>query len=367
MALPTNRIYLRSPYFVSKDRADLRKIVVELYIYTGTLTTDKPATYQYRLYSDAYPISSGNYYAEIDIAEKARDYVEVAYSGSTVSSAVWIEYDLYYADDGDTALTLDSSVTLTGLDGYGYFEDGYNPSLTDNVLLSTDYVIAPTGQGIDIPCLQDNLDRFILARGGLQLYNSGPLTTTENTANVVYYADTGLGITADRCIFKFNGGIADKVVNIRYIDECKNENVRVTFVNKFGAIQNMYFFGRMKKTMNTTDSKYKRNLLTNGSYDTKRHQNTILTKNATDTITINTGYYPEDSNVTFTELFMSEQVWITFSSVNVGGDKFNIDDSQVYPVNVRSTALQYKDGIYDKLINYQVDFEIANSKINNVR
>jgi hypothetical protein len=120
MALPSSRIYLRSPYFVSLERADLSKIFVELYVYTGTLTTDKPSDYTVRLVSDAYVLSNGNYYAEIDIAEFARDYVEPVYSGSNVSNAIWIEYDLYYADDGDTSLTLEGSYTLTGLDGGGY-------------------------------------------------------------------------------------------------------------------------------------------------------------------------------------------------------------------------------------------------------
>ena len=79
MALPTTRINLRSPYYVTLTRSNLDYIVVELYVYTGTLTTDKPSDYNVKMTSTATLNGSGTRTAYIDIAAWARDYVDVAY------------------------------------------------------------------------------------------------------------------------------------------------------------------------------------------------------------------------------------------------------------------------------------------------
>lgn len=367
MALPSSRIYLRSPYFVSLERVNLSKIFVELYIYTGTLTTDKPSDYTIRAVSDSYVLANGNYRAQIDIAVYARDYVEVTYSGSNESAAVWVEYDLYYADEGDSSLTLYGSYSLTGLDGGGYFEDGFNYAGLGKALMTSDYVITPRGKGINIPVLQDDFTGFRLAKNAVLLYSQLGLTPTENTANVVYYVDTGFANTADRCILKFDSGnMSDQTIEIRYVDECLNDSIKVTFVNKYGALQDLYFFGRYQKQMNTTSETYKRNLLSEGGYNTKRHQNYVLNKNSIDTITLNSGFYPEDSNGTFIELMNSEQVWITLGSDIINGVKTSSTNT-VYPVNIKTSNLQFKTRLYDKLINYKIDFEIANDKISTVR
>ena len=365
MALPSARCYLRSPYHVYLERAALSVIQIELYIYTGTLTTDKPALPTVTLWSNAFLNSDGNYEAEIDISPFCRDYIEVSYSGSNTSAAVWIEYDLYYADDGDTSFTLSSSVDLTGLDGYGYFEDGNNPPGSSYVLQSSNYVIVPRGKAIDVPILQDNLDKFLLARGGALEYNSGTLTTTEHTSNVVYYVDTGFGPTADRMILNWTSG-SQTVVNIRYVDECFNDPVRINFVNRYGAIQTLWCFGRMKDSINVESTQFKRNLRSLGTYSTARHQETILKKNGVTKFNINTGWYPEDFNVTFQELILSEQVWIRVSSDLVDGNKFSKSDT-VYPVHIETSSLQFKKRNYDKLISYDFSMRIANDKINTIR
>lgn len=366
MALPTTLIYLQSPYFVSEERANLERIKVELYVYTGTLTTDKPSTPQYILFSDAFPNSSGDYYAEIDIAKFACDFVEVTYSGSSTSSAVWLEWNLYYADYGDTAFTLEGSYKATGLDGYGYFEEGNNPTPVQRALISSDYVVKPRNYPLEIPVLQDKLIKYQLAKGGALLYSSGTLSTTENTANVVYYANTQNAPTADRMLLTFDG-LNPQVINIRYNDECKNVPILVTFVNRYGALQDMYFFGRNKKVMDTTSERYKRNLREDGTYSKYRHQDTVMSKNGKDVISLSSGFYPESSNVTFQELLLSNQVWVTINPNKIDGAQFEARTDEVYPVNVRTSQMTYKTSQYDKLINYDIEFEIANDKKNTVR
>lgn len=375
MALPSDRIFLRSPYFVSKERSNLDLIIVDLFVYTGTLTTDKPTDPNFRLQSSAHLNDSGNKYAEVDIAELARDYVSVTYdfTATDPTNAVWVEYDLYYADSGALSLTFDSSVQLTGINGYGYFEDGYNPDPTDTVFISTDYVIVPTGDSALIPILQDYVTQW-------ELYDTGTISpsglietvtapaTTENTANVIDYVDTASTFGTPTFIrFSFSGGRGDKDIRIVYLDECEKDAIEGAFVNRFGAIQHFYLFGRADRTFTTNETSFKSNLLDGeGSYDTKKHQTAILNKNGKTMISINTGWYPEDMNGIWKEMMLSETVWLNLPSKFLDFNAFK-DLVVTAPVMVKSAAIKYKTRLRDKLIRYDFTFEFAADRINTVR
>ena len=375
MALPSNRIFLRSPYFVSKERANLDIIIVDLYVYTGTLTTDKPTVATYRVQSSAHVNGTGNKFAEVDIAELARDYVSVTYdfTATDPTNAVWVEYDLYFADSGALALTFDSSVALTGVNGAGYFFDGYNPNPTDRVFISTDYVIVPEGSNALIPVLQDYVTQW-------ELYDTGTISpsglietvtapaTTENTANVIDYVNTGSTFGTPSFIrFSFSGGRADQDIRIVYLDECEKDAIECAFVNILGAVQHCYFFGRADRTLTTNETSYKRNILSgDGSYDTKQHQTAILDKNGKTTISINTGWYPEDMNGMWKELLLSETVWLNLPSAFLDFNSFK--GLQITaPVILKTSNIKYKTRLRDKLISYDMVFEFAADIINTVR
>lgn len=362
MALPTERVYLRSPYYVNLTRANLEKIVIELYVYTGELTTDKPADYTYYLYSSAF-----DGYAEVDISALARDYISTTFSGSLVSNAVWLEWDLFYADVGDTALTTVGSYTALGLDGFGFFEDGYNPDPLAWIQQSTDYIILPDGEDAVVPVLQDTLTGYQIARGGFLIANVTGLTTTENTANVIRYITTYPYVNQkpDRVILKYSD-IPDQVVNLRYVEECNGNRVKVTFVNKFGALQSIWFYGASKTSITTMKETYKRNILNAGTYDITKHQNHIFSKNGISSMTLVSNWYPENSNSTFMELLLSEYVWVSIDNNKTNQNKF-LQTDLTFPVNVKNDSLQFKTRANDGLISYTFDMEFASDRINSVR
>lgn len=375
MALPTTIIYLNSPYWIQLNRSSLEKMVIDVWVYTGTLTTDKPTDRTYRLATTAFYDSDLNSRsAQLDIAEFARDYVEVAYSGSDVSNAVWIEYTLYYADIGDTSLTQDSTGTITGLAGGGYFEDGYNPTPPDRKLMSSDYVIVPTGENATIPVLQDFLTGYTLYEEKdidspatiIEAFTG--LTTTENTANVVRYVSTATNNgTPNSITLNYSGGKASQTLRIYYLDEDWDDAIKVSFVNRHGAIQNLWCFAKSQIRITTSEEKFKRNILEANTYSKFRHQNAILNKNGRMSITVNTGFYPENANGTFLELMLSERVWVTIPQGKINfNTEFNSTDL-VAPALVKNSDFTFKTSRNDKLINYTFDLEFANDKINSVR
>ena len=71
------------------------------------------------------------------------------------------------------------------------------------------------------------------------------------------------------------------------------------------------------------------------------------------TFTVNSGYILESENDLYEQMLFSEKIWI-------------YEDSAYVPVNVKSSSLQFKTRVNDKLINYQIEFEYAFNTIQNV-
>ena len=89
-------------------------------------------------------------------------------------------------------------------------------------------------------------------------------------------------------------------------------------------------------------------------YQTWDPQEKLLTKNGTESITLNSVYYPESYNEVFKQLLLSEQVWIFYEDYLLGAV-------------VKSSSLKYKNRLSDMLINYTIDFDFAFDTINNIR
>ena len=368
MAIPTTKIYLRSPYRVTKSRANLDYIIVDLYVWTGDLVTAEPSTPTLRLRSTAF---DGK--ASIDIAEYARDYVEVTFSGTEASNAVWVMYDLTWVDTDDTTGT-DSSVYLTGFDGFGYFEDEENYQWSNDLLISDSRQNAVSSTVIKTPVHNLYLTGYELYKTvnlGTPFHSVTGLTADDDTsATIQYVSNFGSGDYADYIVMQFNNGVAyERTVYIDYADCTKFDAQKIYFVNRHGAVQQLQFLGKSGISINTESETYKRNLMeTDGTYDSKRHQIHTLNKNGKIAVTLNSGWVKEDHNDAFTEMLLSEQVWMYVERDVLGIGWIGKEASNfILPVIVKTDSLQIKRKKEDKLFNYTIEFEGAADRINTVR
>jgi hypothetical protein len=136
----------------------------------------------------------------------------------------------------------------------------------------------------------------------------------------------------------------------KLICEPKYTPVKVSFINKFGVIQDLVFFKKREDSFNTTQQDFKANILRNGTYLPHTGQKQIINKQASAKVKLNTGFYPEDFNEVFKQLQYSINYWI--------------DDE---PAILTGSNFAFKTSVNDKLINYSFDFEYANPDINDIR
>jgi len=381
------KINVRSPYFAQVGVVGLTSATLEMKIYTGLANTTWQGSPQYTLSSTAISTK-----LSFEISELIRDYISAAFNGeypsiggsSTDSTTVYVDYKMT-PFVGTTAGTIVESFGNRAFYGYGYFEDGSNPQFLQGYLQSNTTILKPDDNPLRIPIDNENTTSVAFFNKGEQIYVWTPTANLKIQDQIQYVStasadidsyrgrveDSGGTFEDNACIQRFlrnetiypvdevivNAVEGLSVLKIQNIEECKYTPHKVTFINKYGVYQDLWFFKRNNLSMTKKDEMFKSNLIgTNGSsgYATNRHQYSTFHVNAKEKLSLNTGFYPESYNEVFRQMSLSDKIWIKYNE-------------KTLPVRLTSSSLAFKTKLDDKLINYTIELEFAFDKINNVR
>ena len=346
------KINVRSPYFINLATTNLTSAKLEIDIYTGVANTSWQSSPQYTLNSTAVSAK-----VNFEISELVKDYIQTEFDGSFPSTPVAItEATTIFVDYRvtETLITPQTPVDVLGeraFYGYGYFEDGANPVLDNFVLQSNTRILKNTNATVTIPV--DNT----IATSLVWKYQGSTVSTIAIPAQakiqdqITYVTNTG-NFNVDQA--EISTGAKSLTINIDSYEKCKYTPIKLIFINKFGAYQEIWMFANSILSMSTTEDRYKSNILTNGTYNTYDPQIKLLTKNGNQRLTLNSDYYPESYNEVFRQLFLSEKVWIDYEGQTLG-------------VNIENKQITYKTSLTDSLINYTIDVSFAFDTINNIR
>jgi len=383
------KINVRSPFHIKVSQTNIATATLSLYVYTGTFVANASVS------SPKYTISKSvvtSGYITFEIAELIRDYLNITFDGTYTSQSVWVNAVIATTVSSGSAsatVTPDNTNGFLALDGYGYFEEAINPSLSTTILQSNKVIHRLNDNNTRIPIYTNGTSSVSYLNKGV-VKRTVPITGGQtNTDAQVSYIDVFASantdsyeerVLADGGTFEDNSlldsfldlsdiGAVDEiyinsasgtdVVEIKTEEECQYEVFKITFVNKFGALQDMLFRKKSVKTMATKNEKFKANVINYSTltYNTSAHQTTQYNKSATQSLSLNTGFISQDNNAVIEELLLSEQVWLT-----------KLDTTErVLGVIPKTSAMQYKTSLNDKLINYTIDFDFSFDTINTIR
>lgn len=194
-------------------------------------------------------------------------------------------------------------------------------------------------------------------------------TQTATSSNLVYfYSIAGFSGAMDNVSVKEvydvskitvsdSQGVAN--ANVKQVDECKFKPHKVTFVNKNGVLDDMYFFKKLTDSMTTKRESYNANTIkADNTYSINQHNKREFNITANSMVKLSSGYLNESSNEKFKQLLLSEKVWITRTFKN---------DELVLPINIKTSSISYKTSLNDKLVDYTIEFKDSYNAINNIR
>lgn len=345
----STKINVRSPYYEKVSASPLSYVTMDLYVWVGTNST--PAD---PIYTITKTEVENNDYVVFEISELVRDYLGTTFSDNYAvaqqgASMVWVQWST--SVDGDTAVF---SSKYLACDGYGYFEDGINPNLSTDLLQSNTIVYYSEGENINIPAFSENVGQIKKGATVLDTISDGG----GSNQKIQYYevVSTSLSSGDQLDIYDDTNSTVLASVTIEAICEPKYTPYKATFINKFGALQDMWFFKRSDTNINVKNDSYKANILdlSSLSYSTTAHQMQRFNVNGNETITLNSGFYNEEYNEVVRQLMLSEKVWLD-------------DGTNVIPANINTSSYRFQKSVNDKLIQHTLEFSLAYDKINNIR
>ena len=387
-------INTRSPFYIKVSDSSLETATLQLYIYEGAKdVTPDAADLKYTITKSEL---ENNNQVVFEISELIRDYIDVKYDGEYDSYCVWANA-VITANDGaissPTVTPSDYTNQFVAVDGYGYFEEGVNPEPSRSLFQSNLIIYRPNDGNINVPVFAEDTNSVAYYNNGT-LVRSQTISDNNNTNQKIQYISTsgtsdsatyqervledGGTLESSKCLTDFlslldigevdeivvsydtDAGTSAHVIKVRTLDCSIYDPIRVTFVNKYGALQDLWFDKKSINSINVQSNDYKASVMDFSStptYDTTAHQNRVLDLVGTESITMNTGYIDEEYNEVFRQLMLSEQVWMTRLT----------DTEEILPLRPKTQSLQFKTRTNDKLVNYTVEFDFAFDKINTIR
>ena len=330
-------IALRSPQFKHKE-------IPSSGVLSSVCTVTVDGTLRYTLTKNVEASTSVNF----DISELARDYLEIEYKGNFWAQYVDIVTTITnYAGLNGQGAAVGTATTYTdrGFESYGTFTENSNPNIvptrpsfliadeTNSTDSTNITVLAPTGKAAILPNV---------SIGG----TLSALIVSGTPTSVVWN-----GIT----------------VTIKRIDCTKyGDGKKVIFINKYGAQQELWFFLKNTTAIGRTNEGFKSNTITyptnnHATYSNRNAPNKVFNTQAKRTHSLSSGYYPEFANEFFEQLLLSEYVWM---EIPLREDYRN---NIVTPVKVKTSSVNFKTSVNDRLIEYTMEFEEAYDYINNIR
>lgn len=328
---------VRSPRYYEMTGSGSKTL--NLKIWVGDIAST-PASNTYTLTKDAV---GGQ--AVFEIAELVRDYIDQSFTGTYSSASAWVK--------------INSDTAIPAFDGYGYYDEGANPSLSTRALISNTTIWIPDGEDVRVPVYtsaSSNAVSSVKYYSGGSLVESDTITSSGLSNAQIAYPRLNAASAIDEIRVYYNSDASYDSFSVRYMDCSKFDTYKLTFVNKFGALQDLYFIGKSTESISVQKDGYKSNVLdiATQSYSSTDHQFRDFDVKGSQNMILNTGNVSEDYNEPIKQLLLSEKVWMT-----VGSD--------VIPVNIATNTLTMRNSLNDKMVNYTVEVNFAHDTIQNVR
>lgn len=341
-------INARSPYIITINEPTQIGSKIELFIWNDPNTQPIVATY---VLSKKNPslTQKVNYY---DISNYISEYINNVNPNQTISQSYCNVIVKTYYENNAGVFTLLDTIDFIGVYGYNLYTDGLNELNEKTALVNEDIIIYynrpqinfVTAQSFGLPFtaiykdLTGANETTVSYSGDDKFYNIPFSTSSSNYTN------------GNTLLLDFGTINESKNVNIKAIPICepKYAPVNCAFINRFGGWNFITFFKAQTNSINVSGNNYKF-MPQNVNYNVYEGADKVFNINGKQTIRLNTGFVDENYSELMQDLLLSETILL---------------DNK--PVNVKTQSLTFKTSIFDKNINYELEFDYAYDLINNV-
>ena len=314
-----------------------------------------------------------------EISELVNDHIIQTYDGtpnnSALTQSIWVNVVTSARQSNGTIIGSATTTTYLAQEGFNKFKEGVNYTTEPIAMISNTYYEYHKRSRLNIPINKERVNSIAWK------FNGSTITTVNFTDNgnqnqKIAYASVSTSTQQyDEALVTYDTSSTISYT-LQEIEECKYPVQKITFLNRWGALQDLFFHKKSINSLEATRENFNRSIfkarsvsleegegegedcqetVTFNSYSTTAHAKKVHNANGTESVVLNSGFVDERMNVYFEELMVSEYMWLT-------------DDSNViYPVCITDSSFTKKTSLNDRLINYTMNFEKAFDFVNNIR
>ena len=381
-------IRTRSPFFIrtpqvtgSTNIANLSYFQINITVYGGLSTSTEICDDLYATYSLQKKPLGAEVSVTLDISEIVNDHLEQiftgTYSASSAKSSIWVEVQTSARQSDGTIIGTATTNVYLAQEGFNKFKEGVNYTTEPIAMITGTHFEYHKGSTLTIPVNVERVSQVeYIGANGITV-GTDTFTDNGNQNQKIQYSQFANTSVKDVARVKVTYDTTSfTTIYTTEIEECKYPVNKITFVNRWGAMQDLFFFKKSVDSLESRSESFNRSIfearavqldppeepeqpcqesLTFNTYSTTAHAKKTFNANATESVLLNSGFVNELMNPFFEELMVSEHIWLTDSSANI------------YPVNLKESSFTKKTSLNDRLINYTMNFEKAFSLVNNIR
>ncbi len=377
-------IRTRSPFFIRTPQETsslLNYFQINIQLHGGQSGSSEICDDLYAAYQlQKTPLGSETS-VSFDISEIVNDNIQQiftgTYSDSSVKSSIWVVVQTSARQIDGSIIGSVTSNTYLAQEGYNKFKEGVNYTVEPIAMMTGTYFEYHKGSPLTIPINSERVSQVqYISANGITVGTQNFTDNGHQNQKIEYSQFTATDVK-DVARVKITYDTTNfTTIYTTEIEECKYPVNKITFVNRWGAMQDLFFFKKSTESLDATRENFNSSIfkarsvqlepgeepgddcdetITYNTYSTTAHSKKTFNANATESILLNSGFVNELMNPFFEELMVSEYIWLTDSSANI------------YPVNLKESSFAKKTGLNDRLINYTMSFEKSFHLINNIR
>lgn len=366
----------RSPYFIrtaDESDADLSYFQLNISIKTGVLGV-AGCPVNLGTISLKKKILPNETSVTFELSELFNDYIEQTFNGNYLLSAntqsLWASTSISARKADGSVIGSITTANYLIQEGYNLFKDGVNYVTEPEAMLTSNHIQILRTDTLNIPVNAERVNSVAFKAGQVTINTVNVTDTGDAQQKIQYVSTTNTGI--DSVVITYDT-TSTRTITVDRLTECKYSPFKCVFLNRWGALQDLYFFKKSTESLESSKESFNKSIFaantitytnlqgvctassTYNTYSTTAHASSTFNTNAKETLELNTGFVKESMNESFKELLVSEYIWLVDSSDNI------------LPVTLKDSAFTTKTGLNDKMINYTMQFEKSFDLINNIR
>ena len=382
-------IRTRSPFFIrtpevtgSTNIANLSYFQIAISIYEGETNTVSICNNLYASFTLNKKPLPNETSVTFEISEIVNDHLiqtfDGSYDSSRLTQSAWVQV-ITSARQSDGTIIGSSTITYyLAQEGFNKFNEGVNYTTEPILMISNTYYEYHKGSNIRLPINKERVSGIVYKLNGSSIGSQSFTDSGDSNQKIVYGNVTTTTQQYDEVLVTYDTSSTISYT-LKEIEECKYPVQKITFLNRWGALQDLFFHKKSVNSLDTSRETFNRSIfkarnvskefvtpeeggsevcvetITFNTYSTTAHAKKVHNANGKESVVLNSGFVDERMNAYFEELMVSEYIWLTD------------DQNVIYPVCITDTNFTRKTGLNDRLINYTMNFEKAFDFVNNIR